>query len=119
MKRSATLVVALVTAAGLFGACSGKSSNNSTTTPNPSTANSSPAAAPAATSAADVAYDQALAAAEQKVSTAEEAARAKASPKTPVGQISPLLLAWAAADDSAGNDLDGLTPPAKAAAANG
>jgi acyl-CoA reductase-like NAD-dependent aldehyde dehydrogenase len=69
-------------------------------------------------SAADQAYNQALSDGEQKVATAEEAAHAKASPKTPVSEIAPLLDAWATALDSAADDLDGITPPQRAAAAN-
>ena len=114
MKRSTSLAVALVVTAGLLAACSGSSGDK------PSAATSRSAAAPstAATSASDQAYNEALAAAEQKVGTAEEAARNQASPKTPESVITPLLIAWAAAEDSAADDLDGLTPPARAADAN-
>ena len=115
MKRSTTLAVALAVTTSLLAACGGSNDDK------PSAASSrSAATAPStgATSAADQAYDAALAAAEQKVAQAEEAARSQASPKTPESVISPLLIAWAAAEDSAADDLDGLTPPAKAADAN-
>ncbi|MFN2593474.1 MAG: hypothetical protein ABR579_01130 [Actinomycetota bacterium] len=109
---AAALVVAT-----LLSACGGSSSPSSSPSRNaPSSSASAPVGGGGTLS--DQAYDQALAAAEQKVTTAESAARSKAKAKTPISVVTPLLTSWAAAMDSAADDLSSITPPTKATTAN-
>lgn len=107
--RSTALAAIVVVVAVMAVSCGGSDSKDSA---------NRPADRSTAAPLSDQAYDQALAAAETKVSTAEQAAHNEAKPKTPVSKIAPLLEAWATALDSAADDLSGITPPAKAAAAN-